>query len=54
LTRHTAISPAVTIAQKPSGIGLFSMSTEINIPTNVKNMATPKVKASADRPKDGR
>src|SRR2546427_10003335 len=52
LTRHAAISPAVTIVQKPS-VDFFSISAAISSPTKVENIATPIMKASADRPKDG-
>src|ERR1041385_1722446 len=52
-TRQAAISPAVTIFQKPSGHDLFSISTAINSPTKVANIEKPMTKASAARPKDG-
>src|ERR1043166_1853439 len=52
-TRQAAISPAVTIFQKPSGQDLFSTSTAINSPTKVANIEKPTTKANAARPKDG-
>ena len=53
LTRQAAISPAVTIVQKPSDVDLFSISTAMSSPKKVKNIDTPMVNANADRPKDG-
>ena len=53
LTRQAAISPAVTIVQKPSDVDFFSIRAAINSPAKVKNIDTPIVKANAERPNDG-
>src|SRR5712671_6044690 len=51
-TRQAAISPAVTMVQKPSA-DLFSSSAAISNPANVPNIAMPITNASAARPNEG-
>src|SRR5438132_13742757 len=51
-TRQAAISPAVTMVQKP-GADLFSSSAAISRPANALNIAAPITKASEARPKEG-
>src|SRR5215472_16134373 len=51
LTRHAAISPAVTMGQNPKCAGLFSRKAANTSPIKTRNITAPK--ANADWPKEG-
>src|SRR5215471_2583081 len=53
LTRQAAISPAVTMVQKPKCGGLFSTRAVTTSPIKTRNITAPTAKANAARPNDG-